>query len=432
MADYSPEPTSGNLTNEKLPPSQLVRDSTAKLGETQALYVNMFHSSAFSAWRLDATRLRQILGELKEAGVTDLVEYAAQNPSFIVTAIRSLIVQDVNEATLELFGAPNREALIGHSVERFWIPGEYQCIIRSISASFNNEPGFRSETRMLTLDRREIDVIFTRSASPELAAINQTIVCIVDITDRVRAQHALVELQSSIAHADRCCLMGELDATIAHEVTQPLSAIITHGQVGLRLLGNSAPNLDEVRMITRRIIADSQRAADIIARIRLMAAPHAIEYSALSLNNIISDTLALVASQLTKRSIRLNLEFSDDIPNVVGDSIQLQQVLLNLITNAMQAMEETEAPQLAIRTYNNDSGMVATAIEDNGHGIKPEHIDRIFEQFFTTKRSGMGIGLPMCRSLIQAHGGTLTVANRPAGGACVTLLLPIPESDHSE
>ncbi len=418
--------------HENFPPAQLGEDNTYLLGETQALYVNMFQSSAFSAWRLDVTRLRQLLAELRAAGVIDLVEYATKNPSFIVEAIRGLIVLDVNEATLELFGAPDRESLIGLSVERFWIPRQYQFIIRSIAGSFNNEPVFRAETRMLTLDGREIDVIFTRSASPELMAINQTIVCIVDITDRIRAQHALVELQSSIAHADRCCLIGELEATIAHEVTQPLSAIITHGQVGLRLLGNPEPNLDEIRMITRRIIADSQRAADIIARIRLMAAPNAIEYNSLSLNNIISDTIGLVARQLTKRSIKLNLAFSDDIPNVLADSIQLQQVLLNLITNAMQAMETTKSPQLTIRTYKDDSAMVGTDIEDNGHGIKSEHMDQIFERFFTTKISGMGIGLPMCRSLIEAHGGTLKVANRLSGGVCVTVLLPISSSGHSE
>jgi PAS domain S-box-containing protein len=391
----------------------------------------MFHSAAFSAWRLDVTRLRQMFAKLRADGVTDLITYASRNPTFIKDALRGLIVQDVNQATLDLFGAPNRESLIGNSVEQFWIPGQYQCIIRSIAASFNNEPAFRMETRLITLDGREIDVIFTRSSSPELTALNQIIVCIVDITERVRVQRALVEIQSSIAHAERCCLIGELDATIAHEVTQPLSAIITHGQAGLRLLGNPAPNLEEIREITRRIIADSQRAAEIIARIRSMVAPYAIDYTYLSMNDIISDTLALLGSQLDKRSIKLKLRLAEGIPYVVGDSIQLQQVLMNLLTNAMQAMETTDGPQLTICTYRYDAGLIGAAIEDNGHGIAPEHVDRLFERFFTTKVSGMGIGLPMCRSLIEAHGGTLTIDNKPSGGARATILLPAAPVDHS-
>jgi C4-dicarboxylate-specific signal transduction histidine kinase len=259
------------------------------------------------------------------------------------------------------------------------------------------------------------------------ALADQNIVDLVEVTDRVCAQEMLSAVQADFAHAARVSMLGELTASIAHEVNQPLAAIVASGQAGLRWLDRPAPDLAEVRVLTERIVADARRAADIIARVRDMAARKAPEQALFPLDDVIRDALLFLRQEVQSRGASIAHHSAPAVPQVLGDRTQLQQVITNLAMNSMQAMAAAgnATRKIIIRTSVPERGIVQCSVEDSGPGISPEYLPRLFESFFTTKRSGMGMGLPICRSIIEAHGGHITVDNGGAeGGARFSFTLP--------
>lgn len=232
----------------------------------------------------------------------------------------------------------------------------------------------------------------------------------------MEAQAAQQRLQEELAHAARISMLGELTASIAHEVNQPLAAIATNAEAALRWLNRDAPDLDEVRQLASRSIADVRRAADIIARIRAMAAHRAPEHAPAQLNAIIEEAWGFLRHEMRVQGVALALDLSPAAPAILADRIQIQQVVVNLLVNAMQAMEGRADKQIAIATEAGPQ-TVRLCIDDNGPGIPPEIAARLFESFFTTKPGGMGMGLPICRSIVESHGGTIGYQPRPGGGS---------------
>jgi signal transduction histidine kinase len=206
-------------------------------------------------------------------------------------------------------------------------------------------------------------------------------------------------------------------ATIAHEVKQPLSGMITSADAGLRFLDRSLPDLDEAREAFKQIVADGHRAGAVIGSIQTIFKSEGRERASLDLNSLIAQTLALVREDLQKHRILVEAELAEHLPHVTGDRIQLQQVLLNLITNAIDAMSDVGGSRiLSVQSRMHDGGEVRVSIADTGTGIVTHDIDRIFNPLFTTKSDGMGMGLSICRSIIEAHDGRLWVApNAPRG-----------------
>ena len=424
-ASYPPEMTAQGRLIVNIVDNSDIKKGQAALREREAFYRNVFHASTISTWHLDASGARRYYSNLKAQGVTDIPAYAGSHPEFIHDIQKLLTVTDVNDTTLKLFGAQDRNDIVGGSVTPFWIPGHYETLLGSIAASYNNAERFRGETRMRTLDGREIHVLFTVSASQELRAAGQALLGIVDITDRVRAENALTEMQTNYAHAARVSLLGELTASIAHEVNQPLAAITTNGEAGLRWLNQPVLDVEELRLLTKDMISDARRASDIIVRIRAMAMPQPPTYQRLSLNSLVQEAVLFLGPQLKKRDVEQAQCLQSDLPEVSGDPVQLQQVVVNLVLNAVQAMEPTPAPRLELHTSVFDSQYVRLEVVDNGPGVPTRDAERLFDTFFTTKSAGMGIGLSICRSILQAHGGSINFTNDKASGARLTVLLPI-------
>jgi PAS domain S-box-containing protein len=249
---------------------------------------------------------------------------------------------------------------------------------------------------------------------------------VMDITERRRADEALRIAQAELAHVARLTTMGGLVASIAHEIRQPLAAIVTNAEAGLRWLNRETPDLDETRRTMESIIKDGNRADDVIQGIRALAmksGPHPTE---LDINGAIREVLALTRSDLQRHGVVLHTELSAEVRPVFGDRVQLQQVLLNLITNGIEAMNAvTDRPKvLAITSEPVEPGGVLVAVDDTGTGLDPTTADRIFDSFFTTKPSGMGMGLSICRSIMDAHGGRLWVSPRVPHGTTVRFTVP--------
>jgi signal transduction histidine kinase len=241
----------------------------------------------------------------------------------------------------------------------------------------------------------------------ELAAVNEELIA--EASERRQAEEALREAQAEIARATRVTTMGELAASIAHEINQPLAAIVTNSDASLRWLANDPPNLDEARRALGRTIRDATRAGNVIRRIRALLAKDTAEHVKLGLNEAVRDVVALMRSTLQARQVTLRTELAAGLPPVRGDKVQLQQVIMNLIVNGMEAMNGvTDRPRtLAVRSQVAQGGDVLVAVEDAGPGLEPATAERIFDPFFTTKRDGMGMGLAISRSIVEAHGGRL-------------------------
>jgi two-component system sensor kinase FixL len=248
-----------------------------------------------------------------------------------------------------------------------------------------------------------------------------------DITERKRAEEALRQAQTELAHVTRVTTLGEMTASIAHEINQPLAAVVNNASACLRWLAGQAPNLEEARKSTALIIADGHRAGEIIGRIRALAKKSPPRKDRLDINETILEVTALARSEAQKNRVSLQTQLSSDLPLILGDRIQLQQVVLNLIINAIEAMSGAgENPrELLVGSEKDESQGVLVAVRDSGPGIDPESLDHLFTAFFTTKPQGMGMGLAISRSIIEAHGGRLWATANEGRGAVFQFTLPV-------
>jgi C4-dicarboxylate-specific signal transduction histidine kinase len=263
---------------------------------------------------------------------------------------------------------------------------------------------------------------------------DQGVAFVLDLTDRKRAEkehERLRQLEADLAHVNRLSMMGELAASLAHEVKQPIAATRNNASAALNFLNKSPPNLDKARIALGFVAQDADRAGDIIDRIRDHTKKAPPRGDRFDLNEAVKEVIGLAQSQIEKNRVAVQIQLSKWLQPVHGDRVQVQQVILNLILNATEAMASVEVGlrELSISTEQSQIDSVLVAVGDSGPGIDPEHVDRIFDAFYTTKTDGMGMGLSICRSIIHAHGGRLWAdANEPRG-TVFQFTLPSAESD---
>jgi signal transduction histidine kinase len=251
------------------------------------------------------------------------------------------------------------------------------------------------------------------------------------LTERKRAEEALREAQAELARVTRVTILGELAASIAHEINQPLAAVITNGSACLRWLAGATPNLDEAREAVARIIRDGNRASDVIGRIRTLVRKSRTEQVRLDINEVIQEVVGLIQTEIQKNGVVLRMQLAADLPRVLGDRVQLQQVILNLVMNGIEAMSAVtdRSRNLLLRSYQYESDKVLIAVQDSGIGLQPGSLDHLFEAFFTTKPKGMGMGLAISRSIIEAHGGRLWAVPNDGPGVTFEFALPVEAAD---
>ena len=254
---------------------------------------------------------------------------------------------------------------------------------------------------------------------------------IVSVLEQKRAEAALHRARADLAHINRVTTLGELTASLVHEVSQPIAAAATNANACLRWLTREPPDLEEARASALSIVNDAKRAGEIISRIRLLFRKGAPQRVSVDVNEVIREMIVLLRSEVTRHSISVRAELASDLPNVMGDRVQLQQVMMNLITNSIDAMKDVNGPrELAINSQRAKHEQVMVTVSDTGVGLPPQQTDQIFHAFFTTKPHGTGMGLSISRSIVESHSGRLWAADNSSRGASFHVTLPTSVEAH--
>ena len=378
---------------------------------------------------IDVTRMKETEGALHES----------QKRYRMATEAGRVGVWDLNLETGEFYVDPRLKMLLGYReedignhlddwVQRLLHPKDLGPATAVAQAHIRGETSFYEfEHRVLHKDG-SIRWFLVRGRLPRRSdgAAPHMLGTYTEITERRQAELQVEQQRSELAHLSRVTMLGTLSGALAHELNQPLMAILSNAQAAQRFLARDSANLNEVRDILKDIVEDNRRASEVIQRLRLLLGKGETQHQPLDLNEVVQDALRLVRSDLVNNRLTAHSELAPDLPAVSGDRVQLQQVLLNLVMNACNAMADSAPAErsLVVRTALLNGESICVSIQDQGTGIPPENLERIFDPFFTTRAHGMGFGLTICRAIAAAHGGKLWAENNCDGGASFHFTLP--------
>lgn len=373
--------------------------------------------------------LRGIVADMTERKVADerfrIVVEASQTAMFLVDARGEITL--VNRRAEAMFGYP-RSDLVGMSVDAL-VPSRS----RASHAAERDAYAAHATARSMGLDRELFAQRKDGSEFPVEVGLSPirseggqfVIASVSDISERKRAEQELAAQRDELAHLSRVVLLTELSGSIAHELNQPLTAILSNAQAAVRFLAHSPPNLAEVRESLTHIIDNDKRAGEVIRRLRAMLRKEPAEYRDLDINDVVLDVLRIIRSDLLHRDVGVALDLDADLPAIRGDRVQLQQVLLNLAMNGIDAMAHLRhGAEICVKSRRDAAGGVQVLVIDRGCGIAEADLENVFKPFVTNKSHGMGLGLAVCASIIEGHRGTIRAENNPGGGATVSFVLP--------
>jgi len=385
----------------------------------------LFNNAGVLLWVKDYSAVKIALDELRAQGVTDLSRYIAEHPDFPARIAERITIIDVNPATLALFGASSKAAFLKHHQNVLTCDaGPFQKVLETI---WTGGTHWSAEANLQRLDGTLIPVSYSITFSPERPLLDRVVIGITDLTALHQAQEELSESRRALAHATRLTTMGELTASIGHELNQPLGAVVVQGQAALRFLNRPSPDLAEARAGVEQMVDDALRASEVLKRLRDFArrAPRTVE--AVDLNALIQNTSRIIGHDLSQCGAVVSLDLDPALPPVQADRIELQQVVINLMVNAAQAMARSDPDHrtLTVSTARDGDAIVLT-VADQGIGLSGD-IETLFHPFVTSKADGLGMGLAIVRSIVETHGGSIRASNNPKGGASFAVRLPISE-----
>ena len=350
----------------------------------------------------------------------------------IIVIDRSGAIRSVNQATKRIFGYSAAE-LAGRNV-RMLMPEPHRGEHDSYLANYLRT----GEKKIIGIGRevagrRKDGTIFPMDLSVSEAKVEGEAIfvgIIRDISERKAAERRIQDLQAELLHASRLSVMGQMASTMAHELNQPLTAVMNYLEAARHLLESDPQSAERVGGLMSRAVAQAERAGDVIRQLRQFVPKGETDRRAESLNKLVEEALALALVGARHSGVRVTLDLDRNLSPVLVDGVQIQQVVLNLVRNAVEAMEAVERRELTIATRAMaDDKVVEVTIVDSGPGIAPEVADRLFQPFVTTKKTGMGLGLSICREIVEAHHGHLSLAPSPSGGTAFRLTLPMPPED---
>ena len=363
-------------------------------------------ASALLISRLPAVHLQDAPVSLFLCGVILTAWFGGVGPGLLATALSALAFNYYFLPPIYSLGPKPEE-----------IP---RLVIFTVSALFVGSLSAAERSAIESLRRTRDDL---RKTVQELQSTNEALQA--ESLERKHAEEARREAQAELARVSRVTTMGELTASLAHEVNQPIAAAVTNANTCLRWLTRDHPDVEEARAAASRIVKDATRASDIISRVRLLFKKSAPQRELVDVNGAIREMIVLLRSEATRYNITVRMELAADLPRIMGDRVQLQQVLMNLIVNSIDAVKEVDgARELAVKSQRTEKEEVLVSVSDTGVGLPPEQTEQIFNAFFTTKPHGTGMGLRISRSIVESHGGRLWAADNSPRGASFHFALP--------
>ena len=403
--------------------------AAAVLGESERRWRTIFQAVGVSIWEEDFSRVRRAFDDLARQGVSDFRRHLEDDPHFVERCISLVEIVDINDAVIRLLGAADKAEVLAQR-RRFFLPETVVAYRELLIALAEGRPSYAGESALQTIAGERRSILITATFPADGTRISG-LISAVDITERNRVERALAQARAELAHVSRFITLGELAASVAHEVKQPLAAIVTNGQACLRWLDRPAPDLAEARACAERIVGEGGRADHVIQRLRSLARKADPERLAVDVNAIVDEVVELMQRDIADHQVALRLDLAPDLPPVLADRVQLQQVLINLVINALQAMGPLQAMgvmsgrELSLETRRDQAGDVLVSVGDSGVGLDEEAMAHLFAPFYTTKSDGMGMGLSICRSIIESHGGRIWATRNAGAGAAFHFVLPV-------
>jgi len=382
--------------------------------------------------RVDEERERLLASE--RAAFAEAVA-AQQRFRDLVNSVEA-IVWEANVPSFQIsFISKEAERVLGYPVERwlseptFWKdhvhPEDREWALQCCQTATAEKRNHQFEHRMIAADGSVVWLRDLVTVVVEGDRVTRVRGLMVDLTNRKQAEEALRQARADLAYVSRVTTMGELTASLAHEVNQPIAAAVTNAKTCLRWLTRDHPDVEEARAAASRIVKDGIRAGEIISRTRLLFEKGTPQHDVVDVNEVIEEMIVLLRGETTRYSISVRTELAADLPQVMGDRVQLQQVMMNLIMNSVDAMKDADGTrELATKSQRTENDQVLVSVSDTGVGLPPEQADQVFSAFFTTKPHGTGMGLRISRSIIESHGGRLWAANNSPRGASFCFTLP--------
>ena len=394
----------------------------AALKESEERYRSIFDRTRVALWERDYSKLHALLMGLRQQGITDMHAHARANPGFTQQCIDLITVVASNEAGKEMLGY---DSSIRGTLQQSVVSASSK-FVDVLQAIMDNRRVFEDKVVVRTDSGEDKLVLLSISFPAEAASFNRVVVSMVDVTQREMELKALAEAQAELTKASKAAAVGAMSASLSHELNQPLGAIIVNAQTLLRWLDRDPPDLAAARRSAERMIRDGERASDITQNTRSRLAHTSGKVETFDLDEFIDETLSLLEHELERSGTTVHVE-NEATPPITAVRIELQQVLINLLTNAIQAMDEAGISNrtITVRKEREDGDNIQIAVEDSGPGFPAQMKDKLFSPFFTTKETGMGMGLSICRTTLEARGGRLTGDNHPLGGAGFTIFMPL-------
>lgn len=394
-------------------------------------HADLFDVSPISILCEDWSGVKRAIDAVIAGGVTDFDRFLEDNPQFFIEVRRFHRILDANRSALDLLGFLDKHSFLEES--RVRLPANPASNAQVFKAMVRGDSVCQGERVLHTRDGRTVPILWRASlpagpADPD--AYSRLYFFAVDVSELKRVQEALMAAQANLSHAGRLSLVGELAASLTHEVSQPLVSIASHAAAATRWLSREPPNLEEVATSLKRITASTQHAVRIVGKMRSFARRGELVTEPMKPQDCIADAVTLVEHEAYRQKTRIDVDIPPQLPAILGDRTQIQQVIVNIAYNAIQAMQAAKSPErrivIAATISNNadDAGAVTFTVADTGPGIPDGLLSRIFEPFFSTKEEGMGLGLSICKTIVEEHGGKLWAANGPQG-ATLSFSLPV-------
>lgn len=382
----------------------------------------LFQRTGISLWHEDWSAARDTVSELSRSGISDVQSYYTQHPDELRSLRKRVTIKNVNEFAVQMMGASTKADLIG-PLDNI-LPDTDHTFMQWLVAIARGDRYYRSETHILRPDGTAVDTLFTAEIPKDPAGFEDIVVSALDISGYKADQERLASAERDVMRAARVTTMGALSASIAHEVNSPLAAIVSHAEASLRWLRRPIPDLEEAAIAIESVVVDASRARDVVQRTRAYLSNSPSGMEPVDVADAARNAILLVERELRDNDISVHFDADESLPSVLGDRVQIQQVLVNLMLNSAQAMTGRSGPRdLTIIIRGHAGREIVAQVKDVGPGIPADQAPLIFEPFYTNREDGMGMGLAICRTVIEAHNGRISLES--GAGATFQFRLPV-------